>query len=572
MENYKVNFLNLLFPDFNIFLDSDIINIDSKFLQNFSNVLNILNIKHFKIIENRKRNRYQDLETFSTYFDNKNWFSPSRIRLAIDEPFKILIKEKNINIKDSNDLELLFSQGEKYEKYILNEVFLKNKVNVRKICDLIPNVKDIKKMWETYESLMNGDEVIYQGLLIDGESKMWGSPDFLVRLDVFKRLFKKNSDLYNFDIIEIKNNFGNLFYVVIDVKFSTCNLLKNGYLNNEKKSLLNKIQVFIYQFILNKIQGKIPNYNFGFICGLKIKDNHTISVGYEKLAPINFNNSEFDNYLLKVNNAINLIKKIRSNTFDKLIENEEYKPKRIKDEYKDLRESILGEDSSSLKINKKNIKKLLNLFDNKLLIYFDIETINKTLVSEPEEIIDDIKEGKSNTIIYQIGMYYNLMGTEYYESYFSESLESKDIKYNFLKFTYKINELSKMSGEEVILLCWGNYEIINYRNLSSEIRLNKLNIIDLLKLIKENEIFSNTSLSLKSLIKDLNKVDNKIFNESYSNCDIDSGLKASIEGYNYYQEEVKNRKEIREEIEKYNKIDCEILYKIVYWMKKNKLD
>ena len=108
---------------------------------------------------------------------------------------------------------------------------------------------------------MSGEEIIYQGVLRDAETRTWGSPDFLVRSDVLARLFP-GALAPREAAIRAADLPGGWHYRVIDSKFATLALLGGGELGNAGSAAAYKVQVFLYNRSLGRLQGYEPPESF----------------------------------------------------------------------------------------------------------------------------------------------------------------------------------------------------------------------------------------------------------------------------------------------------------------------
>jgi hypothetical protein len=103
-----------------------------------------------------------------------------------------------------------------------------------------------------------GVPLIYQGVLWDAENRTYGIPDFLVRSDELARLFP--SALSREEAALPANDLGGArwHYRVVDLKYTTLELLAGGELGNNGSAPAYKGQLFIYNRALGRIQGYLP--------------------------------------------------------------------------------------------------------------------------------------------------------------------------------------------------------------------------------------------------------------------------------------------------------------------------
>jgi predicted RecB family nuclease len=98
-----------------------------------------------------------------------------------------------------------------------------------------------------------------------------------------------------------------------------------------------------------------------------------------------------------------------------------------------------------------------------------------------------------------------------------------------------------------------------------------MSFTDLSYEIKKKEIFPNyMTYSLKKLSNKLREKYRSNFPESYDELDIKNGENAFMELISYYNCKDEKKELIKENIEKYNKIDCVLMYRIVEWLGNSK--
>ena len=122
--------------------------------------------------------------------------------------------------------------------------------------------RDLAVAEATVALMADGVPVVYQGVLRDAETQTYGAPDLLVRADVLHDLFPRSfsadaaaipaPDLAGLDT----------HYVVVDIKFSMLNLAAGGELGNSGSAPAYKVQLFIYNRALGRLQGFTPPNSF----------------------------------------------------------------------------------------------------------------------------------------------------------------------------------------------------------------------------------------------------------------------------------------------------------------------
>jgi hypothetical protein len=101
--------------------------------------------------------------------------------------------------------------------------------------------------------------IILQAYIKSEKLKLRGITDILVRSDYINRL--TTNTLLKRE--EIKNENGELYYLVIDIKWSHMSLCVDGKtIRNEGRYKAYKGQLLIYNTILGEIQDYVPKYSY----------------------------------------------------------------------------------------------------------------------------------------------------------------------------------------------------------------------------------------------------------------------------------------------------------------------
>ena len=173
------------------------------------------------------------------------------------------------------------------------------------------------KYLETIEAMKCGDNIIYQGVLINTSNNTFGMPDIIIRSDYINKLFGYNV------ISDEEASLGSptlgtsWHYKIIDVKHSTIHLDCTGvYINNNDNIPAYKGQVYIYTEALNRIQG--INIMKGFIWGKKYEYTadgmKNVNTNFlTKLGTIDYNDRDSD-YVDRTNRAIEWMRDVRLNS------------------------------------------------------------------------------------------------------------------------------------------------------------------------------------------------------------------------------------------------------------------
>lgn len=110
----------------------------------------------------------------------------------------------------------------------------------------------------TFAALAEGVPIVFQGVLRDAETRTWGAPDLLVRSDVLADLFPDSLSANEAAIPAPDLGIGARHYRVVDVKYSTLGLAAGGELGNSGSTPAYKVQTFLYNRALGRLQGYRP--------------------------------------------------------------------------------------------------------------------------------------------------------------------------------------------------------------------------------------------------------------------------------------------------------------------------
>lgn len=223
-----------------------------------------------------------------------------------------IVNDDNVeyDINNMSFYDFIKNEGNKFE-HIIYEHLEKN-YNVKTIVSEYESVFDYNKVLETKYNMDIQMEIIFQGLLSSSKKKLFGCVDFLIRSDIFKKLFNEALPDY-----KVKKN-GNIFlYEVVDVKHSTLNLASNerNVLNSGRFPAY-KGQLFIYLELLNEMQK--TNITEAYIFGKKYcytqkgKTYRGLAL-FKKIGVVDFNNYDIQ-YYDKVNEAIKWNRRLKDDT------------------------------------------------------------------------------------------------------------------------------------------------------------------------------------------------------------------------------------------------------------------
>lgn len=548
------------------------------------------NISLFKDFDGVKEKPYISATEFENYCNNDkiiDWFNVLTKNFIVDEN------------NEEHPLSFLFQKGKEYEDKIVNIIRQKTGLDLEKISSVQTSreyddyknkhleKRDSEKL---YEKMFIGEPIIYSAYLKDNIEKLRGIPDLLIRNDYLSELFTQNIP----EVPKYKSNFGNYYYIPIEIKFSTVNLQNNDKINDyeDNRFLFYKTQLFTYCKILDQIQGVFPQY--AFIIGKRtIKDNNIYdSLDYPGC--VNYSSYSYDYKIGEVfykglewlrdvkTNGINwelnpslypnmkkynhiydkdkreiadfvgeitdlwyCSSKKRDNAYSNGIFS--WKDERLNSLILDVPVHTREAVDNIIKINRGELGdyyplKFLNFIDNdnKNEMFVDFETIRDSL---------DIDSYGLDEKIFLIGTWYK----GFYRSFTIDNTSQNEEKRIILEF-YKYLEDNNFP------VCWYWYaETSMLERCLKRNDINLPNILwrDLYKVFKdENFVVKGCkNFKLKSLIKSLSNL-GKIKTEKQPD-ECSSGMEAMIMAWKHYN--IENNKKDMESIINYNKLDCKYL-------------
>ncbi len=146
--------------------------------------------------------------------------------------------------------------------------YLAQRCQVVRIRDNSADIMARAAVESTWAAMCAWTEVIAQGVLWNPESRVFGSPDLLVRSDVLSRLFPQDLPAAASTATAADLPPGNAHYRVVDLKYTTLNLLKDGHAGADHLKYM--AQVWLYNEALGRMQGHTPNA--AFLLGRRWKD------------------------------------------------------------------------------------------------------------------------------------------------------------------------------------------------------------------------------------------------------------------------------------------------------------
>lgn len=157
-------------------------------------------------------------------------------------------------------IKFLFRKAAEFEAAVVQ--YLGYSTKVVTISSSPGSARDISLANETFELMNRGESIIYQGVLWNAETRTYGKPDLLIRSDVLAGLFpgSVSNDEAKVSAMDLHKSLWH--YRVVDIKFSTLDLLVNGELSNSSSAPAHKAELFIYNAALGRLQGYTPPMSY----------------------------------------------------------------------------------------------------------------------------------------------------------------------------------------------------------------------------------------------------------------------------------------------------------------------
>lgn len=198
---------------------------------------------------------------------DKSWVSASQTRnYMLNDPLidylNMYGEQKGYTKNETYSLsKYIMKQGNEFEKKMVEQ--LKKKFNEDEFIQISSSVLDREKYTEhlhkTVKAMEDGIPCIYQGFIYNPNYRVFGYPDLLIRRD-YIHLLGITSESKTGCFYSKKYH-----YVIVDIKFTTLKLKKDGTIYSSGSSNAYKAQLHIYSMCLNYLQGhkSSPQYILG---------------------------------------------------------------------------------------------------------------------------------------------------------------------------------------------------------------------------------------------------------------------------------------------------------------------
>ena len=154
----------------------------------------------------------------------------------------------------------LFKKGIEFEQAVIGH--LKTRAAVVTIAVEPGQIRDPQMAEQTVDAMARGAPIIYKGVLHDDRHQTYGSPDLMVRSNILHELFPAALSAGDAAVSAPAVKGGSFHYRIVDIKFTTLDLLVSGELGNSDSGPAYKAQLFIYNRALAQIQGYLPPVSY----------------------------------------------------------------------------------------------------------------------------------------------------------------------------------------------------------------------------------------------------------------------------------------------------------------------
>lgn len=203
-----------------------------------------------------------------------NWVSATATRnYVLNDPILDWLSYHGVNNGFRRDFDFPgYDPRTEFAQYIMRKgrefegaitTYLKTLIPITEIHFSPRETRNLAAAQNTFEAMCRGDCAISQGVLWDAEHRTYGRPDLLIRSDVLAHLFPNLINPAEVGIPAKDLPGLGCHYRVLDIKFSTLRFSSSGALRDTEGSLLAyKIQVFIYNQALGRLQGYLPEESY----------------------------------------------------------------------------------------------------------------------------------------------------------------------------------------------------------------------------------------------------------------------------------------------------------------------
>ncbi len=151
-------------------------------------------------------------------------------------------------------LQFVFGKGTQFEVAVMDH--LGRRIQIVRIARGWEEIQDPAAVTRTWDAMCGGAEAVAQAVLWNPQTRTYGAADLIVRSDVLARMFPDALSLGEATIPAPDLPGARWHYRVVEVKFTTLHMLKDGHAASEHREYM--AQVWLYNEALGRIQRMIP--------------------------------------------------------------------------------------------------------------------------------------------------------------------------------------------------------------------------------------------------------------------------------------------------------------------------
>ena len=179
--------------------------------------------------------------------------------------------------------EFIFEQARRFEEAVVS--LLEKNHSVVTIASAPGDARSLEKANDTFDAMVGGVPIIIQGVLLNPEHETYGIPDLLIRSDELAKLFPGSIEPEEISKAAPDLPGASWHYRVVDIKFRMLGLLVGGELDNSGSAPAYKLQLFVYNQALGRIQGFEPATSYLLGRGWTQREDRGSNC-LERLAPV----------------------------------------------------------------------------------------------------------------------------------------------------------------------------------------------------------------------------------------------------------------------------------------------
>jgi hypothetical protein len=561
-----------------------------------------------------------------------DYFKVYNIKDINDIPNKCIQKKnKSSKLQPNNFTTFILDNGNKFEEKIYNELCKKYGNNIIKIGESY-EAHCNNKFLETYNEMLKGTPMIYQGILHNEYNKTYGSCDLIIRSDWLNTIMDKEVISESDAKIAAPLIDKPYHYRVIDIKYTKL------HFNSDFKTIRNnanvkpyKCQLLLYNQALGMIQGYYSPESYILSSGWKYKGK--LSNGkqlnsnnpFDRLGVISYDDKDkqyykitedailwyrdlmnssdwthnppcrdeiYPNMCNKYDNGYNNIKKQISNKYHDItqiwncsITHRNLAMKQGVKSWKDPKcttelMNITGKNKiiidKILMCNRdETIKVYPKKIENNLCSWR--ETGSLEFYVDFETIIKSlfIPEKESNEeYIFMIGLGWKYDNEWNYIDFTTNNLSNEEELRIINEFINEMTILKKKYNQDnPNIYHWNFTENVIFNKVCKRhnIECDDLKWFDFLDVVKEEPIIVNGALNFS--LKDFAKAmyNHGLIKTVWEDSEINNGLEAMYKAWIIYNKNERSAydNEIIKMIKKYNEVDCKVVYEIIDYLRRN---